>query len=317
MCLTAKVEVVIALDVGGTSIKGALLDRGGNLRATSQVPTSAGDGPEAVASRIVALARGLYDEATALASAPLAVGIGVPGVVDERNGVARFAANIGWRDLALAAFVEAHLSIPAVLCHDARAAGAAEAWNGAGRGVEHLLFLSLGTGISGALFPGGRPYAGAHGLAGELGHIEVEPGGDLCGCGRRGCLETLASGSAIARRYARRTFGAGGAGSIDAAEVQRRAEMGDPAAAAVRGEAVAALASVLFAYLCILDPELVVVGGGLSLDAGFLAATRDAVAERCTFQVPPRIVAAKHQARAGCIGAGLAAWTLLDTGGPR
>lgn len=205
-----------------------------------------------------------------------------------------------------------HLGLPVAFGHDVRAGGVAEGRLGAGRSCPNFAFVPVGTGIAAALMIDGRPFGGDHGFAGEFGHLVVRPGGDRCACGNRGCVETLASASAIARRYARATGEAG----VSAKDVRRLAESGNGAAARIWVEAVEALADGLAALTVVLDFERIVIGGGLA-KAGepFLGPLRDALAERLTFRGPPRLVAAELGHRAGSLGAALLAQDLLDGGG--
>ena len=179
---------VIAIDVGGTGMKCGLVDENGTLLHIERHPTGAARGPEAVVTTILEVATGLAARAQGAAEA---VGIVVPGVVDERHGVATWSANVGFRDVPLRDLLTKHLGLPAALGHDVRAGGAAEARLGAGRGYEHMIFLAIGTGIAGAHVVGGVSFAGAHGAAGEVGHLIVRPGGPRCGVvldGRGGAL---------------------------------------------------------------------------------------------------------------------------------
>ena len=127
----------------------------------------------------------------------------MPGLVDDARGVAVFSANLGWHDLDVVSPLESALGIPMALGHDVRAGLLAEARWGAARGTDHAMFVPLGTGIAGALMVDGRVLH-ADGSAGELGHVVVEPGGPVCGCGARGCLEAVSSASAVERAYAQR-----------------------------------------------------------------------------------------------------------------
>lgn len=170
--------------------------------------------------------------------------------------------------------------------------------------------MPLGTGIAGAIGIGGTIEAGAHGYAGEIGHIVVRPDGPDCGCGQRGCLETLASAAAVTRAWA----AASGDPEADAADCAKAVESGDPAAIAVWRDAVDALAAGLVTALTLLDPRTLIIGGGLA-EAGETLFTplRAAVEERVTFQKLPHIVPAALGDTAGCLGAGLLAWDLLST----
>lgn len=309
-------SVVVALDVGGTHIKAAVIAAGGGVVHHESADTRAGSGPDAVLEGVVDLTRRLVARFR-----PAAAGIAVPGVVDEAAGVCVYAANLGWRDVPVRRRVEEGLGIPVAVGHDVRAGGVAEARRGAGRGCSSFLFVPVGTGIAGAILLDGRAMPGHHGGAGEIGHLVVRPDGPPCPCGNRGCVESVASASAIARRY-RAAIGAAPDETVPAAEVNRRAQAGDAIAAAVWDEAVAALADGLAAAVCLLDPQRIVIGGGLSrAGAALLDPLRAALAARLTFQSVPDLVPAELGHRAGSRGAGLLALDLLHrttpTGLPR
>jgi glucokinase len=308
-------DAVIAVDVGGTSIKSGLVTAEGALRRARRHPTDAHRGPDAVIATILDIAAGLADTARADGLRPRAVGVAVPGVVDEHAGVAVWSANVGFRKVALRDLVAERLRLPTVLAHDVRAGGLAEARIGAGQDARHVLFLAVGTGIAAAHVVDGSVCAGAHGAAGELGHVVVRPGGPVCGCGARGCLEAVASAAAVARRYAEVT-----GKPATAAEVAGLAASGDRAAAEVWREAVEALADGLLIGMALLDPEVVVLGGGLAEAGGqLLDPLRSAVRARVTFHYEPRLVRAALGDEAGCLGAGLLALDLQQArhAGPR
>lgn len=297
----ASADCVVAVDVGGTSVKAAVVDARGTANAAVTVPTSRG--AEQVADQVAALADELTDAVHARGLAPVALGVVTPGLVDEHSGTVLLAGNLGWRDAPMRALVEKRVDLPVAFGHDVRAGGLAEAVLGAGRDAGDHLFLAIGTGIAGAVMLGGTAYSGG-GYAGEIGHIVVEPGGDACACGARGCLEATASARAIARRYALRT-----GERVAAAEVAARAVAGDVHAVAVWDAAVIGLAEALRVCLCVLAPELIVVGGGLATSGDqLLEPLRARLAERLTFQRVPHVVAAELGERAGCLGAGLLAW---------
>ncbi|WP_229818463.1 ROK family protein, partial [Streptomyces chromofuscus] len=215
-----------------------------------------------------------------------------------------------WRDVPLRTLLTERLGgLPVALGHDVRSGGLAEGRIGAGRGADRFLFVALGTGIAGAIGIDGRVESGAHGFAGEIGHVVVRPGGTPCPCGQRGCLERFASASAVSEAWAAVT----GDARADAADCARAVESGDARAAEVWQRAVDALADGLVTALTLLDPRTLVIGGGLA-EAGETLFTplRDAVDRRVTFQKPPTIVPAALGDTAGCLGAGLLAWDLLD-----
>ncbi|MEX0171212.1 ROK family protein [Streptomyces sp. LMG1-1-1.1] len=298
-------DCVIALDVGGTGMKGALLDRDLNALYTVRRATPRRAGPEAVVAEIAAVLRGLDESAAVRTLTVRGAGVVVPGIVDEETRTAVHSVNLGWRDLPLAAVLEEATGLPVTLGHDVRAGGAAECRLGAARGARDAWFVPVGTGVSAAVFSDGRPVR-AGGFAGELGHVVVDPGGEPCACGGRGCLETVASAAAIGAAYGARV----GREADGAAEVAAMLVRGDPDARAVWDRAVEALAAALATAATLLAPEVVVVGGGLAESGGLLLdPLRAALDRRLTFQRRPEVVRAALGDRAGCLGAGLAAWS--------
>ncbi len=300
---------VIALDIGGTGMKCALVSPTGEIVHAERHATGADRGPEAVVQTILDVAAGLAGTAYSLGDKASAAGIVVPGVVDEERGIAVWSANVGFRDVPLRDLLTGRLGIPAALGHDVRAGGVAEARLGAGRGYRHVLFLAIGTGIAGAHVVDGAAFAGAHGAAGEVGHIIVRPGGPLCGCQAHGCLEAIASAAAIGRAYSAR---AGAAAS--AAEVAARAMAGEALAAEVWADAVDALAAGLHTLVTLYDPQVAVIGGGLAeAGAGLLDPRGAELARKLTFQYRPDLVRAALGDEAGCLGAGLLALSLTES----
>ncbi|WP_442809677.1 ROK family protein [Streptomyces sp. NBC_01335] len=293
-------------------MKAALVGADGTLLHEERRATGRERGPEAVVETILGFAADLraYGEQH-FGEAAVAAGVAVPGIIDAERGIAVYAANLGWRDLPLRDLLGERLgSIPVALGHDVRTGGLAEGRSGAGRGADRFLFVALGTGIAGAIGIDGVIEAGAHGSAGEIGHVVVRPDGPECGCGQRGCLETLASAAAVTRAWA----AACGDPSQDAADCARAVDAGDPTALRVWADAVDALAAGLVTAITLLDPRTLIIGGGLA-EAGETLFTplRAAVEERITFQTLPHIVPATLGDTAGCLGAGLLAWDLLAT----
>src|SRR5579875_131850 len=245
---------VVAVDVGGTTIKGATVNGDGSFLRERSRPTPAGDGPDAVVSALLEVIAELRAEADVAA-----VGVVVPGYVDAEAGRALYSANVGFRDVPLREVVAEVTGLPALLEHDVRAAGVAEQELGATAGVEDYLLAVIGTGIAAVLKTGGKLVVGSTKLPGELGHIPVRPGGERCSCGQRGCLERYASAAAIARRYAE----AGGSPGLTSAEVLARRQT-DRLARRIWADAVEALALAFATCTMLLDPALIVLGGGLS-----------------------------------------------------
>ena len=297
-------------------MKAALLAQDGSVLFEARRPTGREHGPDAVVTTILDFAADLADEGRGrYGRDPLGAGVAVPGTLDEKNGIAVFSANLGWRDLPLRRLLGERLArgtgttMPVALGHDVRSGGLAEGRLGAGRGVDRFLFIALGTGIAGAIGIGGRIEAGAHGYGGEIGHVVVRPGGPACGCGAHGCLETLASASAVSRAWAEAT----GDPAADAAACAEAVDAGDERALAVWRLAVDALADGIVLAQSLLDPSTVIVGGGLA-EAGDTLFTplRAAITERLTFQMPPKVVPAMLKDTAAALGAGLLAWDLLS-----
>jgi glucokinase len=301
---------VLGIDVGGTTMKAAFWTveahpgprRGlGVAEHSTRAPTP----PDASAAEALCT----FAESLIAAHGPVdAVGLAIPGIVDDAAGIAEFSVAPTWSDLRLRELLTTRLGgVPVALGHDVRLGGLAEGRIGAAAGSRDYLFLALGTGVGGMLCLDGRPRLGPHHRAGELGHVIVEPDGAPCGCGHRGCLETLASATGIARLYRE----AGGE-AVSARRVAQLEAAGDARAAAVWSRAVDALATGIVCAVTVLDLELVVLGGGVA-QAGrrLLGPLRERLAQRLTFQRAPRIVAARLGDEAAVAGAALLAHDLL------
>jgi glucokinase len=288
---------VVALDVGGTAMKGAVLDDQDRVLGFHRWSTPRSDGPDAV----VAAALDAVAELLQHADGAVAVGLVVPGLVDDRAGIALYSENIRWTDVPFRQLVSDRSGLPVGFGHDVRAGGLAERTMGAAQGCDDVLFMPIGTGISGAMYVEGRLIENKY--AGEIGHIDVGSG-EPCACGGRGCLEAVASGAAIAKLYNRATGGS----TVGAEEVVKLMAAGDKAAELVWGDAVDALARALATYASLLAPELIVIGGGLS-GAGdvLLEPLRGRLKELLVWQLVPRIVAADLGENAACLGAALLA----------
>jgi glucokinase len=311
----------LGLDVGGTKILAVRTDEEGVVLARAEVSTPADD-PEATLAAMVEAARGL------LSSEVRAVGVGAAGMVEHAAGILRFAPNLAWRDLEIARRMRSALGLPCGLDNDANVAAYGELRLGAGRGCRHLLLVTVGTGIGGGIITGGRLYRGAHGFAAEVGHIIVEPGGPPCGCGNRGCFEQVASGAAI-RRLGREAVAAEPdsplgrlAGhdpeAVTGELVTQAARGGDPTAIGILAEVGRRLGEGIAGLVNVLDPEVVVVGGGVARAGDLLldpARAAFALAVEAPEHRPPvAIVPAELGAEAGAIGAALLALEELDGG---
>ncbi|HVD55105.1 MAG TPA: ROK family protein [Propionibacteriaceae bacterium] len=300
-------DLVIGVDVGGTTIKAALLDSEGLEYGRSERPTPRHLGPDAVVATtidIIAELRARVPESGRVG----AVGLVVPGVVDPQQGIAVYAANIGWRQLHLRQIVAEAVGLPVVLDHDVRAAGLAELESGAGRGLQDVLYVALGTGVAAAVITRGEVVAGATDRAGELGHLPVFPDGEPCACGQRGCTETYASAAALSRRYT----AASGTSDVPAHDVISRAAAGDALADAIFNDAITALGRALVHYVLLMDPELILIGGGMSASGAALLhpLTRE-VQAGLAWRPAPTILIGQFAGDAGRRGAALLAWRAL------
>ena len=306
---------IAGIDLGGTKILSVCLDADFNVIARDYRETGAQDGPEAVIERMAASLR------AAAAGRPVrGIGISTPGPVDLNRGVVTTPPNLpGWRDVPLARLVSEKLGIPAWIENDANAAAVAEHRLGAGRGSRHMILVAVGTGVGGGLILDGRLYRGASGGAGEVGHMIVDPGGQICGCGRAGCLEAVASGRALDRAAAEIAAAepqglvaqvAGREGvAPDARILDLAAAAGDTAAQAAIRRAGTFLGAGLTNLVNLFNPEVIVVGGSvrkseLYLQTAIYVMQRDAFAQH---KADVRVVEAALGDEAPAIGAALVA----------
>jgi len=297
--------MVAALDVGGTTVKAALLDEQLEPQATLRAETARSADGTALAEQVADIVTRLSEQAGT--GAPAAVGVVVPGIVDEKTRICHFSANLDWREVHFGELLETRLGLPVAFGHDVTAGGIAEFRVGAGQGCENAAFIPVGTGIAAALLLEGRIHR-AHGLAGEVGHIDVGHA-IKCGCGAVGCLEAISSAAAIARRYTERT----GRAADGAREVVEAARHGDEAAVAVVQDALDGLGHGIRTLLTLLGPEVIVLGGGLFTASDYvLQPVHDWLAAHLTFQRMPELRIAKLGDEAGRLGAGLLALDRLD-----
>jgi glucokinase len=262
--------VVLALDVGGTKTIVAAVDGmpTDGLRPLRRPVTFATPrDPEAFLAALVAASRRVLPVGTR----PVAVGIGVPGPLDSEAGIVEYSTNLGWRHLPLVSLVaERFGGVPTVIEDDANSGALGEACAGAGRGADPYVYLALGTGLGSGVIVDGQVVSGAHGAAGEVGHMAVhDRDGPHCNCGRRNCVEAWCSGIGLARR-ARETWPAarlpdGAPSPRDAADVFELARSGDAAALALVARARHAFAVGIAALLASVDPATVSVGGTVGL----------------------------------------------------
>ncbi|MET7368263.1 ROK family protein [Streptomyces sp. NPDC005566] len=256
-------DLVVALDIGGTKIAGALVDGGGTLLLRAQRPTPAREDAETVMGAVSEVLSEL--RASTLWNRVSAVGIGSAGPVDASAGTVSPVNVPAWRGFPLVERVGAATGGLAVaLVGDGVAMTAAEHWLGAARGYDNALCMVVSTGVGGGLVLGGKLHPGPSGNAGHIGHISVDLDGDLCPCGARGCVERLASGPNIARRALENGWLPGPDGDATAAAVAAAARAGDPVAVASYERAAQALAAGIAATATLAEIDIAVIGGGVA-----------------------------------------------------
>jgi len=271
-------QVVLGLDIGGTKLAAGVVAGDGRVLSFRITPSRREDGPIPMITRLVDLAQEAVDDAALGWPEIRCVGIAIGGPLDAKNGVVRSPPNLpGWDDVPLASIAGAAFKRPIFVDNDATAAAIAEWWYGAGArmAIENLVYLTISTGIGGGLILDGRVYRGA-GNAGELGHMTVEQRGRQCGCGRHGCLEAYASGTSIAAR-AREAVLTDESRSVladlavvTAQTVAEAAVAGDPLARRIWDETTLILGAALADILNVFNPDLIVLGGGLTGAGGQL-----------------------------------------------
>ena len=302
----------VGIDIGGTKIAGALVDEAGQIVREARTATPATNGDEIV--------QAVVDLVTELTEGVEVIGVGVAaaGFIDADQSTIVYAPNLSWRNEPLKAKLEAKLDYPVIIENDANAAGWAEFRYGAGRTARHMAMLTIGTGVGGAVIVNSTMLRGGFGIAGELGHIRVVPDGLPCGCGARGCIEQYGSGTALLRN-ARELADSGAVegarlrelqaefGELSGDQVYQAILEGDPAALRLLAELGAWLGQTIASLSAILDPEIVVIGGGVSA-AGelLLEPIRQAFLENMPaqgFRPELQIKAAEFVNDAGVVGA--------------
>lgn len=302
----------IGIDIGGTKIAGALVDESGNIVRELRVPTPA-DNTQALTNAVAELIKELSNGHEVLGA-----GIAAAGFIDAEQANIVYAPNLSWRNEPFKANVEALVDLPVILENDANAAGWAEYRFGAGRGYKHMVMLTIGTGVGGAVITDSRMLRGGFGIAGELGHIRMVPDGRLCGCGQKGCLESYGSGTALLR--AAKDLAASGEptgqrlreleaenGQLTGVQVYAAIVEGDPGALSLLRELGSWIGQAIASLVAVLDPEIVVIGGGVSAAGDLLL---DPIREAYLSHLPARgfrpelkIAVAEFVNDAGVVGA--------------
>lgn len=303
----------IAVDLGGTQVRAARYTAEGTQCARVAMPTAAQEGQAAVMERINTAIRKVWPADEKIA----AIGIGAPGPIDFKNGILRFAPNLpGWENVPLRDRLIDTFNVPTFFGNDADIAALGEQRFGAGQGSDNMIYMTISTGVGGGMIFNNHLFTGGNGMGGEIGHMAIDPRGPVCSCGNTGCLETLASGTAIARRARERlaqgessmltTMMNGDISKITAKEVNQAGQQGDALAKSVFAEAGTYLGSAIVSLMYMLNPSLFVLGGSVTLAGDLLfAPLRETVKNRApaSYQEQTRIVQAKLGADVGLWGA--------------
>lgn len=264
-------NIYIGVDLGGTAIKVGICSEEGKLLQTYEGPTEADKGAETLIDNIERYVRHIVEQSQFDWEQVKGIGAGVAGFTNVREGIILLAPNVGLRDFHIRKILEDRLGKPIMIDNDANVAALGEAWGGAGAGIDNCVCYTLGTGVGGGIIINGKIYQGFSGLAGELGHISVVP--DLeaiqCGCGKMGCLETVSSATGIIRmgkdavaRGERTSLSL--VEQITAKDVFDAAKAGDEVSIRIVNRAAYYIGKSLAAVALVLNPELVIIGGGVS-----------------------------------------------------
>ncbi|NBQ92433.1 MAG: ROK family protein [Micrococcales bacterium] len=302
----------VGIDIGGTKIAGVLLGADDSVIREDRVPTPAND-PEAIIEAVVHLVEDLR-----AGEELLAVGVAAAGFINASQSEVMYSPNLNWRNEPLKAKLESRLGLPVFIENDANAAGWAEHRFGAAKGISNMMMITIGTGVGGAIVTDGRLFRGGFGIGAELGHWRFVPNGKPCGCGQRGCLEQYASGTALLNNAkdlvnsgvekAKRLLElSGGAENLDGQMIFEAIQENDPAALELLEELGTNIGIAIASMVAILDPEVAVIGGGVSLLGDrLLQPIRRAYLEHLPakgFRPEISIVAALLTNEAGAIGA--------------
>lgn len=311
-------EYAIGIDLGGTSIKYALVDKAGNSFFEGKLPSFASVSAAEVIGQLVKAATILKEEAARQNWEICGVGVGTPGIVDVTNSIVLGGAEniVGWENIDLATILEEKLNLPIVIGNDANLMGLGETKFGAGRGCTHVVFLTVGTGIGGAVIIDGRLFNGYANRGTELGHVPLIATGERCACGAVGCLEHYASTAALVRRFAAlaQERGLTFDEEINGELIVRLYHEAFPLAIDCLNEHFYYLGRGIAGFINIFSPERVVIGGGVAESGAFyLEKIREVVKENVIMDcaMNTEIVAAELGNRAGLIGA---ASLFLDDG---
>ena len=310
--------VYLGIDVGGTGIKVGLVDENGAILAQGETPTLAGRPFEDIVHDIGVCALNVLDQSNYDVDDVVSIGVGVPGVADQKTGIVVFCTNLNWINVPLKEELQKYINKPVYIDNDATVAGFAESICGVSVGCHSSVFLTLGTGVGGGIVIGGRPWSGFHGVGSEIGHIPMDIEGEPCTCGNDGCLERYCSATAVIRMGRQAMLQhpdsalynacGGDVNNVTAKMVFDCAKEGDDVSMKVFRRYVNYMCMAIDTIIAFLDPEMIILGGGVSKAGNFLLdAIRERLPRYLIFKSLPysRIEIARLGADAGMIGAAM------------
>ncbi len=272
--------VYVGIDLGGTSIKAGLVDEQGKILCKATCPTLVERGARPVVDDMAKLSLEVIEKGGYTLDDVKAIGIGLPGIQDPRTGIVPFCTNLYWHEVPVIEWMQETINKPIYIGNDATVAGLAESVAGVSAGIENSVFLTLGTGVGGGIVLGGKVYSGTNGVGSELGHMITVIDGEMCTCGNRGCWERYASATALIRmgreaaeKHPESLIATSVNGKLDditAKTVIDAAKAGDEAANEVFERYVYYLCAGLVNIINFIDPEVIVLGGGVSHAGQFL-----------------------------------------------
>lgn len=310
----------IGIDIGGTNLKAGLVDERGRILAKQSIKISSIENQDELTWAMVSMTQDLAQAAGVPLDQVASVGVGVPGAVEIRSGSIIYTCNLPLRNVPLRRLFHRYLSVPFYIENDANCAAVGEYFVGAGRDSKRFVTITLGTGIGGGIIHNGKIFHGSNGMAGEVGHMAIVSGGELCACGRRGCWEQYASASAL-KRLTKDAIAAhpdsilarvvaDNEGKISGRSAFIAAREGDPIGQAVCDEYIGYLATGIANLVNIFQPDTLAIGGGVSheKDEQLLYPLQKLVAQEivpCSKDKMTHIVKAELGNQAGIIGAAL------------
>ena len=314
MLVSSVRKYYVGIDLGGTFIKGGIVDDLGNLLESAKVPTEAEKGSDGVAKNIAALAKSLMDKLGLTKEDVSGIGIGVPGMINSSRGEVTYSNNLGWKHFKISESVESLTGLPVKIANDANVAALGESRFGGGKDYDDMIMVTLGTGVGSGIVLGGKLYEGSLGAGAELGHMVIHESGEQCTCGRRGCFEAYSSATALIRdtkraMEAHKDSKMWEVGSLDAVDGRTAFAYldSDPYAKEVVDGYIASLGCALTNFANIFRPQVILIGGGICAEGERLTAPLQKMVDKELFgkELGPRvpICRALLANRAGIFGA--------------